>query len=76
MTNHEAAEWLRQVDGRLFRTPEKEDGAQAWVAMVRTPRAGLESGKLIIALGASMLEATTAAATQWQTQWNRLSDFH
>ncbi|MEE2679491.1 MAG: hypothetical protein VX546_13000 [Myxococcota bacterium] len=67
MTQHEALQWIQAVEGQLYRNNEHPSGRNAWVAVVRTPRNGAERGKLIVALGGSMEEATTAAAHQWQT---------
>jgi hypothetical protein len=46
------------------------------VAVVRTPREGTRRGKLIIALGESMEEATSAAEDQWQRLWVRQGPAH
>jgi hypothetical protein len=79
MTNIEALTWLLQVDGRLFQTkaksakPAKPD---AWVAVVRVPGAGARKGKLIVSLGGSAEEATTAAEGQWQELWKDISKLH
>jgi hypothetical protein len=76
MTDEEAVSWLRQVDGRLYRTARNHSKGQACVAVVRSPRFGARNGKLIIALGQSMREAVTAAEGQWQALWRDLSDVH
>jgi hypothetical protein len=76
MTAKEAASWLRQVGGELYRTPPSYGDGQAWVAVVRSPGAGGRRGQLIIALGGSVQEATAAAAQQWQQLWQRLSAIH
>jgi hypothetical protein len=76
MTADEAAAWLRQVGGELYRTPPSYGEGQAWVAVVRSPGAGGRRGPLIVALGASVLEATAAAAEQWRQLWRRLSAIH
>ena len=76
MTHDQAAAWIRQVDGRLYHTPKRIDKPDSWVAVVRVPAAGTRSGKLIIALGESLLEATGAAEEQWQTLWDDLSTMH
>jgi len=65
VTPDEAVEWLEQVDGRLYKSPGRGPTAGAWVAVVRTPRSGLESGRIIVALGATAMEATLAASAQW-----------
>ncbi len=74
MTQDKAKAWLQQVNGRIYhsRTSERE----AWVAVVQTPRAGLRNGKLIIALGGTLEEATTAAQGQWESLWSELSRSH
>ena len=76
MTADEAAAWLRQVGGELYRTPPSYGEGQAWVAVVRPPNANGRRGPLIVALGGSVLEATSAAAEQWRQLWQRLSAIH
>ena len=76
MTNIEALNWLLQVDGRLFQTKAKSAKADAWVAVVRVPGTGARKGKLIVALGGSAEEATTAAEGQWQELWKDISKLH
>ncbi len=76
MTNIEALNWLLQVDGRLFQTKAKSAKADAWVAVVRVPGAGASKAKLIVALGGSAEEATTAAEGQWQILWKDISKLH
>ena len=76
MTNIEAMTWLLQVDGRLYQTKTKSAKLDAWVAIVRVPGAGARKGKLIIALGGSAEEATTAAEGQWQKLWTDISKLH
>ena len=76
MTNIEALNWLLQVDGRLFQTKAKSAKADAWVAVVRVPGTGARKGKLIVALGGSAEEATTAAEGQWQILWKDISKLH
>jgi hypothetical protein len=76
MTADEAAAWLRQVGGELYRTPRSFSEGQAWVAVVRPPGAGGRRGPLIVALGGSVLEATAAAAEQWRQLWQQLSAIH
>jgi hypothetical protein len=72
MTPREAARWLQQVDGRLFRTPPRAGRRNAWVAVVPCPPRrtgpGPEHAPLIVALGGSMEEATTAAEHQWRSR--------
>ena len=76
MTNIEALNWLLQVDGRLFQTKAKSAKPGAWVAVVRVPGAGARKAKLIVALGGSAEEATTAAEGQWQELWKDISTLH
>ncbi len=76
MTNIEALNWLLQVDGRLFQTKAKSSRPDAWVAVVRVPGTGAGKGKLIVALGGSAEEATTAAEGQWQELWKDISKLH
>jgi hypothetical protein len=67
----EALCWIHSVDGELYRTPPARGGARAWIAAVRTPRCGAHRAQLILALGNTALEATTAAAIQWRRAWSR-----
>jgi hypothetical protein len=68
----EAVSWLHSVDGDLYRTPlGGRDTQHAWIAVVQTPRFGVERRHLILALGDSALEAATAAASQWHAIWDR-----
>jgi hypothetical protein len=76
MTNVEALTWLLQVDGRLYQTTTKAPKPDAWVAVVRVPGSGASKSKLIIALGGSAEEATTAAEGQWQKLWTDISKLH
>ena len=69
MSSEEAIAWLRQVDGQLYRNNRHPSGREAWVAVVRTPRAAGRRGKLIVALGGTMEEAANAAARQWEAVW-------
>jgi hypothetical protein len=72
MTPEQAVNWLLQVGGELYQSRHAGEGRTAWVAVVRTPRLSERRGKLIIALGSSMLEATAAAEDQWQKLWQEL----
>ncbi len=76
MNPEEALRWLRQVKGQLYRNKRHASGKKAWVAVVRTPQKGSRKGKLIIALGDSMEEATAAAECQWQRLWGNLGSTH
>lgn len=66
MTKFEALDWLQQVEGQLYRNNRNRSDRDAWVAVVRTPRSDGGRGKIIVALGGSIEEATAAAAHQWQ----------
>ena len=72
-TPEEAVQWLRNVDGQLYKSGRTPAGEQTWVAVVRTPRSGTKSAKLIIAMGETLLEATSAAEEQWHTIWRSLT---
>ena len=76
MTNVEALTWLLQADGRLYQTKTKSANPDAWVAVVRVPGTGTRKSKLIVSLGGSAEEATTAAEKQWQELWKDLSRLH
>lgn len=76
MTQDEALEWLREVNGQLYRNNRHRSGREAWVAVVRTPLAGGRRGKLIVALGSSMEEAAEAAAGQWHLVWSSFGPTH
>ena len=76
MTNREAMNWLLEVDGRLYHTKKISKKPDSWVAVVRVPGVGNRTGKLIIALGGSAVEATAAAEEKWQTLWTDLSTIH
>lgn len=76
MTADEAADWLRDVGGELYRTPPSYGDGQAWVAVVRSPDVPGRRGQLIVALGHSMKQATVAAAHQWHEVWRNLSAIH
>ena len=74
MTADEAIDWLRRVDGELFRTPR---GARCtWVAVVRAPRGGRQAARLIVALGESPEEATSTAARQWREELGARGALH
>lgn len=76
MGTEEALSWLREVEGRLYRSGPDPGGHSAWVAVVRTPGAPGGRGKLIIALGDTLEEATGTALTQWQRLWRALGPVH
>jgi hypothetical protein len=76
MTPEQAMSWLQQVGGELYQSRHADKGRTAWVAVVRTPQLAARRGKLIIALGSTMLEATAAAEDQWQKLWQDLGAAH
>ena len=76
MGTDEAVAWLREVDGRLYRSGPDGVGRSAWVAVVRTPGAGGARGKLIIAFGDTLAEAASAAEVQWRELWTALGPLH
>ena len=76
MTPEQAIRWLEQVGGELYQSRHTGEGRAAWVAVVRTPPLTQRRGKLIIALGSTMLEATAAAEIQWQKLWQDLATEH
>ena len=76
MTPEQAMSWLQQVGGELYQSRHADKGRTAWVAVVRTPQLAARRGKLIIALGSTMLEATAAAEDQWQKLWQDLGSAH
>jgi len=65
----EAIAWLRDVEGRLYRSGPDASGRTAWVAVVRTPGRAGARGKLIIALGETLEDAAASAEEQWQKLW-------
>jgi hypothetical protein len=76
MTPEQAMSWLQQVGGELYQSRHAGEGRTAWVAVVRTPQLAARRGKLIIALGSTMQEATAAAEDQWQKLWQELGAAH
>lgn len=76
MTAKEAVSWLRQVDGELFRTPPGRSGRNAWVAVVRSPLADTKTPRTIVALGETLEEAASAAASQWRDLFRGLGPLH
>ena len=61
----QAIEWLREVEGELFRTPPNRTGREAWVAVVRVSAPLAKRRPMIIGLGDTFEEAVNAAAAQW-----------
>ena len=76
MSADEAIAWLRRVDGELYRTAPGRTGREAWVAVVRTPRASGEAGKMIVALGETLQDAAASAAQQWRAVWRTIGTLH
>jgi hypothetical protein len=72
----EAVAWLREVEGRLYRSGPDAEGRSAWVAVVRTPGPAGGRGKLIISFGDTLAEAATAAEVQWREVWRALGPLH
>jgi hypothetical protein len=73
----EAMAWLREVEGRLYRSGPDASGRSAWVAVVRTPgRTTGARGKLIIALGETLEAAAASAEEQWRKLWSALGPVH
>jgi len=68
--------WLREVEGRLYRSGPDASGRTAWVAVVRTPGRSGARGKLIIALGETLEAAAASAEAQWQKLWRGLGPVH
>lgn len=69
-------EWLREVEGRLYRSGPDAAGRCAWVAVVRTPGRSGVRGKLIIALGDTLEAAASSAEEQWRKLWGALGPLH
>ena len=76
MGTQEAMDWLREVEGRLYRSGPDAMGRTAWVAVVRTPGRGGARGKLIIALGETLEGAAASAEEQWRKLWRALGPLH
>lgn len=76
MTREQAIDWLRQVEGEVYRAALETGELSGWVAVVRVPRGGRLDGKIIIALGDTIEEAAAAAEGQWQVVWELISEIH
>lgn len=80
MTAEQAARWLRDVDGLLYRTKPGRSGREAWVAVVHAPRdptgAGVHAARLIVALGETLQEAASAAAHEWRSAFRETGTLH
>jgi hypothetical protein len=72
----EAMAWMREVEGRLYRSGPDASGRSAWVAVVRTPGRTGARGKLIIALGETLEAAAASAEEQWRKLWTALGPLH
>lgn len=68
--------WLREVEGRLYRSGPDASGRSAWVAVVRTPGRPGARGKLIIALGETLEDAAASAEEQWRKLWREMGPLH
>ena len=73
MTSEQALGWIKQVGGVVYHNKKADEPDNAWVAVVRTPGAVGQAGKLILAFGETLEEATGAAEAQWDTIWSDLS---
>ena len=73
MTSEQAVDWLRSVDGELYRSPSRHG---LWVAVVRTPAFTGKRSQMIIAVGDTALEAAHAAACQWHSAWEGAPQGH
>jgi len=71
-----AVRWLRDVDGRLLFRRDDPDGADGWVAVVKTPAATGRSAQLILGFGDSALAAVETAQEHWQHAWRKISAVH
>jgi len=76
VTHREALRWLDQVGGLVFPNQDACDRDETWVAVVSTPPAQGNNGKIIVAFGGSIRMAADAAEEQWQNVWRSLSDLH
>ncbi len=76
MTLEEATQWLKQVDGQLYRRPRPGHKEDMWIAVVHTPGIGGPHGRLIIALGETLQEAASVAEVRWQQFWDTLPASH
>lgn len=76
MGTDEAVAWLREVEGSLYRSGPDAAGRSAWVAVVPTPGRAGARGKLIIAVGSTLEEATTSAEAEWRRLWSTLGPLH
>lgn len=71
-----ALRWLKQVDGTVYHNRNQADDENAYVAVVRTPSANGQVGKIILAFGETVQEAAGAAEAQWESLWRELSSNH
>ena len=76
LIERDALRWLKQVDGTVYHNRQDNNGENAWVAVVRTPAANGNVGKIILAFGETIQEAAGAAEEEWTTLWNGLSATH
>ena len=71
-----ALRWLEQVDGIVYHNRNQEDDESAFVAVVNTPAANGQVGKVILAFGETIQEAAAAAEEEWNNLWSNLSANH
>jgi len=71
-----ALRWLEQVAGTVYHNRQDLECEKAWVAVVRTPAAHGNAGKIIMAFGETIEEAAGAAEEEWNSLWSGLSATH
>ncbi len=75
-SEQDALRWLKQVEGTVYHNRQDTNGDNAWVAVVRTPAANGNVGKIILAFGETIQDAAGAAEEEWNTLWSGLSASH
>jgi hypothetical protein len=75
-TERDALRWLHQVNGTVYQNHQDHSGENAWVAVVRTPSANGNVGKIILAFGETIRDAAGAAEEEWTSLWTGLSVTH
>jgi hypothetical protein len=75
-SEQDALHWLKQVNGTVYHNRQDDSGDNAWVAVVRTPAANGNVGKIILAFGESIQDAAGAAEEEWNALWSGLSATH
>lgn len=71
-----ALRWLVQVDGVVYHNRNHGDDENAFVAVVNTPAAIGQVGKVILAFGETIQEAAGVAEEEWNNLWSTLSANH